>query len=459
MPRFAGFTTDQQKILLGKMGYAGPSDQDEIDKFLAASPAAAAKLGKYTSIARQRVEGKPLAKAGMAEGGTVNPLDNAYIGTPESDPNAKSGIPEDVITTKQITESAVNTPTSMVATPQVEKVATNQDQLIDQNTGKAQEVSVVTPQTVTDIANAAAAPETPVSTVTASTVGDKAKEGLANLQAATAEPSAKATVQGQLESLMADFEKDGTPPWASGAMRRAMTVMQQRGLGASSMAGSAVVQAAMESAIGIAAADAQTVAAFEMASLTNRQQTAIYKSQQTIASMFSDQAAENAAAQFNAANENQTKQFFADLQTVVSRFNAEQVNSIRSFNAGQTNVVEQFNSQLKAQRDQFNAQNDLIIAQANTKWRQSVATLDTAAQNEANLETARQANSFTQRTLDQIWQRERDLMNFAFLSSENEEERNLKLLLADKNINAQEKSDTTSALGYLAGRLLFGGLG
>jgi hypothetical protein len=49
-----------------------------------------------------------------------------------------------------------------------------------------------------------------------------------------------------------------TPAWAAGAMRAATAQMAARGLGASSMAGQAIVQAAMESALPIAMADAQT---------------------------------------------------------------------------------------------------------------------------------------------------------------------------------------------------------
>jgi hypothetical protein len=230
-------------------------------------------------------------------------------------------------------------------------------------------------------------------------------------------------------------------------MREAMGVMQRRGMGASTMAGAAVVQAAMESAIGIASQDAATVAQFEMQNLTNRQQTAIFKTQQTIAGMFSDQAAENAAKQFNAASQNQTDQFFAELQTTVSRFNAEQVNATLRFNAGELNEGEKFTAQLKAQRDQFNASNSLIIAQANAQWRQTIATTNTAAQNEANLQFAVQANNLTQRSLDEIWQRERDLMNFAFASSESAQDRSLQLLLADK---ANEQSNAQIAASQSA---------
>jgi hypothetical protein len=255
---------------------------------------------------------------------------------------------------------------------------------------------------------------------------------------------------------MQDFEGGGTPPWASGAMREAMSVMQRRGMGASSMAGAAVVQAAMESAIGIASQDAATTAQFEMQNLNNRQQTAIFKTQQTIAGMFSDQAADNAAKQFNAASENQVNQFFADLESTVSRFNADQVNAIRRFNAGEQNAMEQFNTSLKAAREEFNAKNDLIIAQANTKWRQDIATMDTAAQNEANMEFARTANALTARALDQIWQKERDIMAFAFTSSESAAQRKHELLIGDKRVDAQKDQSRSEAIGYIAGRLLFG---
>ena len=66
------------------------------------------------------------------------------------------------------------------------------------------------------------------------------------IEAATATPTKQATVQGQLETLMQQFEGGATPAWAAGAMRAATATMAARGLGASSLAGQAIVQAAME---------------------------------------------------------------------------------------------------------------------------------------------------------------------------------------------------------------------
>jgi len=61
--KFAGFTNESmEKKILPSLGYTGAMDRDSINKFLAASPAAAAKMGKYTMAARQMVEGKRLNK-------------------------------------------------------------------------------------------------------------------------------------------------------------------------------------------------------------------------------------------------------------------------------------------------------------------------------------------------------------------------------------------------------------
>ena len=64
--KFIGFKPETMtNKILPALGYNGPSDQKSINAFLAASPAAAAKMGKYTMAARQMVEGKPVgAKSG-----------------------------------------------------------------------------------------------------------------------------------------------------------------------------------------------------------------------------------------------------------------------------------------------------------------------------------------------------------------------------------------------------------
>jgi hypothetical protein len=104
---------------------------------------------------------------------------------------------------------------------------------------------------------------------------EKAAKFTEQIDAATATPSEKATVRGQLAELTGDFDATNPPAWAAGALRGVQAVMQQRGLGASSIAGQALIQAALESALPIAQADASTQASFEAQNLSNRQQRAM----------------------------------------------------------------------------------------------------------------------------------------------------------------------------------------
>ena len=108
----------------------------------------------------------------------------------------------------------------------------------------------------------------------------KAAKFTEQIQAAEATPSKQATVAGQLEGLMSQFDDGKRPPWAAGALRAAEQQMLARGMGASSMAGQAIIQAAMESALPIAQMDASTQSTFEQANLSNRQQRAMQMGEQ-----------------------------------------------------------------------------------------------------------------------------------------------------------------------------------
>ena len=150
--------------------------------------------------------------------------------------------------------------------------------------------------------------------------------------------------------------------------------------------------------------------------------------------MFTDQAAENASKQFNASSTNQTNQFFANLATQTAQFNAAQTNAMDQFNVNAVNGLREFNSNIQQQRDMFNAQNGLVIAQANAQWRQNIATLNNATQNESNMDFAKTTNGLTSKNLDEIWQRERDLMSFNFTSVENSKEHAVNILLGEKEL-------------------------
>ena len=143
------------------------------------------------------------------------------------------------------------------------------------------------------------------------------------------------TVQAQLEGLMEDFEGGATPAWAAGAMRQATATLAARGLGASSMAGQAIVQAAMEAALPIAQADAATIAQFERDNLSNRQQSTILAAQQRaeFLKVEFDQKFQskvlNAAKVFELANLN----FTADQQITLENARLAQTANIANMSA------------------------------------------------------------------------------------------------------------------------------
>ncbi len=379
------------------------------------------------------------------------------------------------------------------------------------------------------------------------------------------------TVKAQLEGLMEDFEGGASPAWAAGAMRQATATLAARGLGASSMAGQAIVQAAMEASLPIAQADAATIAQFERDNLSNRQQTTMLAAQQradflklefdqkfqsrvinaskisdianlnftadqqitlenarivatadlsnmsaknakimadaaTMAAMdfknldnkqqaaalnakalldmdfknldnrqqvqvfknqaranviLSDQAATNAAKQFNASSENQAEQFFTNLREQVSQFNVAQSNAMEQFNKGEENSIAKFNQEVVNQRDQFNAQNALVVAQSNAVWRREIATASNAATNRANELNAAALLDVSNTAYNNLWQEHADQMEWAWTSSDNERDRQNAVTLSHLAANrertqAEMEADLASSnlIGDFVGTLM-----
>ena len=271
------------------------------------------------------------------------------------------------------------------------------------------------------------------------------------------------------------------PPWAAGAARAATSIMQQRGLGSSSMAAAATTQAILESGIPIAAADAAEYSKINIANLNNRQQAvlqnanamaamdmanldarmkaAVQNAQSFLAidlqnlsneqatetlnyqgmlqAVFTDAAAENAAAQFNAKTQQQVDEFFTELGVQVETANANRVASMEQFNVDQKNSVAQFNASLEDARDRFNATMTAQIDQSNANWRRTVATADTAAINEQNRLNAMNLLQVNQTALSALWQRYRDESAWLMQSTESAAARahQLAMLEFEKNAN------------------------
>ena len=240
------------------------------------------------------------------------------------------------------------------------------------------------------------------------------------IEAATATPTQKATIQGQLESLMQQFESGNTPAWAAGAMRNVSAVMAQRGLGASSIAGQALVQAAMESALPIAQADAQVIANFEAQNLSNRQQRAMLSAQQRAAfigqefdQMFQTRV-QNASKISDVANMN----FTAEQQVALENSRAAQTMNLNNLSNKQAMTMAEasalanmdmsnlnnrqqtavLNAQSFLQTDMTNLSNQQQTELFNAQVRQQSLFTDQAAIN-----ASRQFNATSQNQIDQFF--------------------------------------------------------
>ena len=304
--------------------------------------------------------------------------------------------------------------------------------------------------------------------------------------AATGTITSDATVKGQLESLQNEVSTalasgNPLPVWARGAAKATEAAMANRGLSASSMAAEALAEGIMNSAIPIAKADAasykqmifqnlsnnqqaaitnaQAYLKMDMANLSNRQQANLQNINTRQNFLLSDQAAANAAFQFNATSQNQVNQFYSKLATTVADQNAARVDAMKKFaeaeqskinalnaqntiavneaNAKREATVKQFNATLENQRQQFNVANQRTIDQSNVVWRRAINTANTAAVNAANQANAQNTLNLSNWALSSVWQQWRDEASWVNTSSENTQNRNHNLAMA-----ALERSTT-----------------
>jgi len=206
------------------------------------------------------------------------------------------------------------------------------------------------------------------------------------ITAAQADPSARATVQGQLATLMTSFDEGKTPAWAAGAMRNVTAQMAARGIGSSSMAGQALIQTALESALPIATADAQTYATFDMANLNNKQQRAMLSAQQraTFMGQEFDQAFQSRVLNSTKISEIANMQFTADQQIAIE--NAQLAGTMNLANLSNKQGLVMAEAAALSQLDMANLSNR---QQAQVQNAKSFLDMDMA-----NLTNAQQTNMF-----------------------------------------------------------------
>jgi len=237
-------------------------------------------------------------------------------------------------------------------------------------------------------------------------VGTGVDQGKVSATFGTGEVQAS-SVQDELASLMQQFEGGNTPAWAAGSMRRATAVLAERGLGASSLAGQAVVQAAMEAALPIAQIDAG-----------NKQQMALFKAEQRakFLGIEFDQTFQAKVKNATTVSEIANMQFSADQQVALENSRAANTMQLQNLSNRQAVVmaeaaalsqldISNLNNRQQAQVQ--NAQNFLQVDMGNLANDQQTALFkqqslinsilsDSAAENAVNQFNATSENQSTQ---------------------------------------------------------------
>ena len=211
----------------------------------------------------------------------------------------------------------------------------------------------------------------------------------------------------------------------------------------------------------------------DMQNLNNQQQANMIRSQNEQQILLSNQAATNAARQFNAQSENQTQQFMASLESDIEKFNTQQLNSVAMFNVEQNNTrdalafqveadlekanaqminnIKQYNAEREFNRERFNVENARIVDQSNLAWRRQVNTVNTAAQNEVNMQNSINSFNISSQALSFMWQELRDEADYAFKASENEKSRINQLIATAIASDPDRYSSYTTQIANLAG--------
>ena len=323
-------------------------------------------------------------------------------------------------------------------------------------------------------------------------------------QAQTGTITSDATVRGQLANITQDIETSlqtgsALPAYLRGVASATKAAMQERGLGSSSMMAEALADGLLTASIPIAQADADTYKAMIFQNLNNRQQAAITNAnnyfQMDMANLsnrqqaslqnlnvrqnflLSDQAAQNAARQFNAQSQNQVDQFYSNLTAQINEQNAARSDAMNQFataesnkisglnaqnkmaveksNADRAAVVNQFNAQLEDQRQRFNVQNQRVIDQSNVEWRRTINTANTTVTNATNQLNAQNLLNMSNFALSSLWQQWRDEAAWVNSSSEKAEDRahNVAMAALERSTELDlADSNKTSALYQLLGK-------
>lgn len=195
----------------------------------------------------------------------------------------------------------------------------------------------------------------------------RVEDTLAKAKAAEGTVTEEMTTQGQLNKLLTDFDAKAPPPWASASIRAVTAQLAARGLGASSLAGQAVIQATLEAGLPIAQADAKVFENMGLVNLSNRQATAILVAEQRAAFLKQDFDDNFKAKVLNAAKISDIANKNFDAATTIALENARIVSSMDIANLSARNAVVLAKAAQMANLETTNLNNRQLVAVENSK--------------------------------------------------------------------------------------------
>jgi hypothetical protein len=310
----------------------------------------------------------------------------------------------------------------------------------------------------------------------------------------------KATVLGQMKLISAEFKSSTgepiIPAWAQSMHRDASKSIAFSGISGTA-ATAAFSNAIMEATLGVAEKDAtffQTLTTknldnrqqaiinkanvlsklemanmdvrsqaavlnaknfmeMDMQNLSNEQQAEIVNKQAFVQALFDNTKAINAQRLFTADNTNDINKFYSELNSAIQRHNTSETNALSKFNVGEINDASQFNADIKNDRQKFLSNMQYNIDVANAKWRQTVETTNNAIMVEAHTTDVKNALDLTQEAQNNLWDSADNLLDYIWKTTDNDTERELRLLIAQMQAQSGQKSGG----GFLDGLFKLGG--
>ena len=313
----------------------------------------------------------------------------------------------------------------------------------------------------------------------------------------------KSTILGQMKIISDEFKgpdgKPAIPSWAQATSREIARTISFKGM-TGTAATAATANAMMESTIGIAEKEAtffqtltiknldnrqesiinkaNVLAKFDLANLSARetaavqnarsflemdmknldykQQTEVLNVQNRVDAMFTDVAEENVNRRLNITNAIDNRQFYDRLQFEAASFNATAINAVRAQNAGRADAAAQFNIGQTAAREQFEANMAYNIDTSNAVWRQTVETTNTRMAFEAAATDVKSALDLSTESMNRLWDRVDNQLDYIWRSTEADEQRDFDMLLAEIQGAAAAASAKAQAKGSIFGSILGG---